>query len=82
MSTHEQFMDRAMDLARQAMAEGNRPAGSVIVKSSGLFPVAPSCEPPTKALHPASQNRTSMSAAPSHWSRKSTVAPPAGIVMR
>ena len=31
-SDHELFMDRAMALAAQAMSEGNRPAGCVIVK--------------------------------------------------
>ncbi len=29
---HQHFMDRAMALAQQAMDEGNRPAGCVIVK--------------------------------------------------
>jgi tRNA(adenine34) deaminase len=36
MSTHEQFMARAMELATQAMNEGNRPAGSVIVKDGKI----------------------------------------------
>lgn len=36
MSTHEQFMARAMELATQAMNEGNRPAGSVIVKDGNI----------------------------------------------
>lgn len=31
-SDHDYFMDRAMALATQAMNEGNRPAGSVIVR--------------------------------------------------
>ena len=36
MSTHETFMDRAMELATQAMNEGNRPAGCVIVKDGKI----------------------------------------------
>ena len=36
MNTHEEFMDRAMALARQAMDEGNRPAGSVIVRDGQI----------------------------------------------
>lgn len=36
MSTHEAFMDRAMELATQAMNEGNRPAGCVIVKDGKI----------------------------------------------
>lgn len=33
---HEPFMDRAMALATQAMNEGNRPAGCVIVKDGKI----------------------------------------------
>jgi tRNA(adenine34) deaminase len=33
---HDQFMDRAMALATQAMEEGNRPAGCVIVKDGKI----------------------------------------------
>ena len=36
MNMHEDFMDRAMALARQAMNEGNRPAGSVIVRDGNI----------------------------------------------
>ena len=36
MSDHEVFMDRAMALATQAMNEGNRPAGCVIVKDGKI----------------------------------------------
>lgn len=35
-SDHERFMDRAMALATQAMNEGNRPAGCVIVKDGKI----------------------------------------------
>jgi tRNA(adenine34) deaminase len=34
---HEYFMDRAMALATQAMEEGNRPAGSVIVRDGKII---------------------------------------------
>ncbi|MCC6531164.1 MAG: nucleoside deaminase [Burkholderiales bacterium] len=36
MTEHEQFMQRAMALATQAMNEGNRPAGCVIVKDAKI----------------------------------------------
>src|SRR5690606_12958888 len=36
MRTHETFMDRAMELATEAMNEGNRPAGCVIVKDGKI----------------------------------------------
>jgi tRNA(adenine34) deaminase len=36
MSEHEEFMERAMALAKQSIDDGNRPAGCVIVKEGKI----------------------------------------------
>ena len=65
MSTeHDYFMDRAMALATQAMNEGNRPAGAVIVRDGkaigeGRNLVHTGCDPTAHGEIVAIRNTTS-----------------------